>query len=104
MKLIIPADPNQTDRVIRYVAAMPGNYFVGMGRSNTPVITTRDGKPFFGGNYSFEYGKADILRDGKHGFIYTMGALVPKAIAISDQLIEEGISIGVINYSCPANC
>ncbi|MCX7704770.1 MAG: transketolase, partial [bacterium] len=64
-------------------------------------ITTRDGKPFFAGDYRFEYGKADVLREGKHGVIYTMGALVPRAIAISDQLLEEGIEIGVVNYSCP---
>lgn len=101
IKLIIPADPNQTDRVIRYVASKPGNYFVGMGRSNTPIITTRDGKLFFDKNYLFEYGKADILREGKHGFIYTMGALVSRAITISDQLLAEGIEIGIINYSCP---
>jgi len=101
MKLVIPADANQTDRVIRYVAAHPGNFFVGMGRSNTPVITTPDGKPLFGENYNFEYGKADILRYGKQGYIYTMGALVPRAIAISNQLNQEGISIGVINCSCP---
>ncbi|MCM8816639.1 MAG: transketolase [Candidatus Omnitrophica bacterium] len=101
IKLIIPADPNQTDRVIRYVAARPGNYFVGMGRSNTPIITNVEGKPFFDENYRFEYGKADILREGKHGFIFTMGALVPRAVTISDQLKQEGIEIGVINYSCP---
>ena len=101
MKLIIPADPNQTDRVIRYITSNPGNYFVGMGRSTTPVITDIDGKPFFAGDYRFEYGKADILRDGKHGFIYTMGALVPRAVAISDQLKQEGIEIGVVNCCCP---
>ncbi|MGC8805480.1 MAG: transketolase family protein, partial [Candidatus Ratteibacteria bacterium] len=101
IKLIIPADANQTDRVIRYVAVKSGNYFVGMGRSHTPVITTPDGKPFFGENYIFEYGKADVLRDGKDGFIYTMGALVPRAVTISDRLRQDGISIGVINCSCP---
>ncbi len=101
MKLIIPADPNQTDRVIRYVASHPGNYFVGMGRSNTPVIVRRDGRPFFADDYKFEYGKADILREGEHGAIYTMGALVPRAIAISDNLEKEGIRIAVINCSCP---
>lgn len=101
MKLIIPADANQTDRVIRYVASHPGNYFVGMGRSITPVIVDENGNPFFAGNYKFEYGKSDILREGKHGFIYTMGPLVSRAISISDDLRKEGIKIGVINCSCP---
>lgn len=101
MRLIIPADPNQTDRVIRYVASHPGNFFVGMGRSSAPIITTRDGKAFFVDQYKFEYGKADIIRQGRHGYIYTMGALVARAVSISDQLFKEGIEIGVVNYSCP---
>ncbi len=34
--VFVPADPNQTDRIIRYVAGVPGNFFVGMGRSKLP--------------------------------------------------------------------
>ncbi|MCM8815419.1 MAG: transketolase, partial [Candidatus Omnitrophica bacterium] len=78
-----------------------GNYFFGMVRSITPIITTTDGRLFYDANYEFEYGTSDVLRDGKHGFIYTMGALVSRAVAISDQLKQEGIEIGVVNYSCP---
>ncbi|MCI5122758.1 MAG: transketolase, partial [Candidatus Electrothrix sp. AUS4] len=39
----VPCDPNQTDRIIRYIACTPGNHFVGMGRSKTPTITREDG-------------------------------------------------------------
>lgn len=101
MRLIVPADANQTDRVIRYVASHSGNYFVGMGRSNTPVIVKKDGSPFFSDGYKFEYGKADILRYGEDVAIYTMGALVPRAITISDDLVKEGIGVAVINCACP---
>ncbi|HPP67120.1 MAG TPA: transketolase C-terminal domain-containing protein, partial [bacterium] len=101
IKLIIPADPNQTDRIIRYVASHPGNYFVGMGRSHTEVITDIDGKVFFANSYKFEYGKTDILREGNDAAIYTMGALVPRAITISDTLKKEGVEVAVINCSCP---
>jgi len=55
----------------------------------------------FDGNYRFEYGKADILREGKSGYIITMGCLVPRALKAFELLKEAGISIGVINMSCP---
>ncbi|MBS3741609.1 MAG: transketolase, partial [Candidatus Cloacimonetes bacterium] len=34
-KIIIPADANQTDRVIRYITSRPGNFYVPTGRSKT---------------------------------------------------------------------
>jgi transketolase len=100
-RLIIPADANQTDRATRFMAVNPGNYFLGMGRSVTPVITDENGKPFFGAAYTFEYGKCDILRAGKRAYIYTMGAMVPRAVRVADELKKEGIDVGVINCPCP---
>ncbi len=100
-RIVIPADPNQTDRVIRHVACQPGNWFVGMGRSKVPVITAADGSVFFGENYRFEYGKADILREGAEGYLVAMGSTVPRAMKASEQLASKGIRIGVINMSSP---
>lgn len=100
-RIVIPADPNQTDRVIRYVAGQPGNWFVGMGRSKTPVITKEDGTEYFGVDYNFVYGKADIIREGKEGYIITMGAILSQALKAVEILKGKGIRIGVINMSCP---
>ena len=49
--VFIPCDPNQTDRIIRYIATQPGNHFVGMGRSKTPTITKEDGSAFYDADY-----------------------------------------------------
>jgi transketolase len=94
-----PADPNQTDRITRYVASHAGNFFVGMGRSLTPVVTSEDGTPFFGADYEFTPGKADWLRRGDRGTILTYGALVPYALVAWRQLQEEGIAVGVLNMA-----
>ncbi|RTZ91279.1 MAG: transketolase [Deltaproteobacteria bacterium] len=102
-KVIIPADPNQTDRVIRFIASQPGNFFVGMGRSKTPVVTTKDGAPYFGPDYVYEYGRIDRLRDGEQGAIYTYGAMVPHALKAWEVLMDKGISVKVFNVSCPLN-
>jgi len=100
-KLIIPADPNQTDRVIREIVDKQGNYFVGMGRSKTSIILKENGDIFFDENYKFEYGKADLIREGKNGYILTMGCMLERTIKIHENLKKEGISIGILNFSCP---
>jgi transketolase len=97
--VFLPADPNQTDRITRYVAAHGGNFFVGMGRSLTPVITREDGTVFFGADYEFRPGKGDWLRRGAGGTIITYGALVPQALAACQQLLEEGVEVGVLNMA-----
>lgn len=96
--IFLPADPNQTDRIIRYIAANPGNHFVGMGRSKTPVITNKKHKPFFGPAYKFKPGRADWLREGKDGCILSYGAMIPRALAAVDILQEKyKLSISLLN-------
>ncbi len=74
-KTIVPADPNQTDRVTRYVAKTHGNFVVIMGRSFIPILLTEKGTPLFGNPYEFRYGHADLVRDGKDAAILTMGGM-----------------------------
>jgi transketolase len=99
-KTIIPCDPNQTDRVIRYVAKTKGNFLVGMGRNRWPVIYRDDGKAFFGDGYGFVYGRMDTLKSGKDGVIITYGGMVGRAIGIRDNLLKEEIDLGIINMPC----
>jgi transketolase len=99
-KIIIPADPNQTDRVIRYLAKTHGNFFVPMGRSQIPILLTEGGSPFFGSPYEFRYGRADLVRDGKDAAIITTGGMVHRAIQAHQELREKGIGVQVLNISC----
>jgi len=99
-RIIIPADPNQTDRVIRYIAAQPGNFFVGMGRSKFPVILNDKGEPFFAGGYEFVYGKADMVRDGNRAAIISMGNMLHRAIKAWEILMKKDYYVKVINVAC----
>ena len=100
-KVIVPADANQMDRVIRYILPRKGNWLVAMGRSSQPLILKEDGTPFFGGNYTFEYGKADLLREGKDASLLCMGQTAWRAVKIWEELKKKGISIQVWHISCP---
>ena len=99
-KIIAPADPNQTDRVIRYVGKTPGNFLVAMGRSPVPIILSEGGTPLFGGAYEFRYGQADLIRNGKDGAIISTGNMVYRAVQAWQKLKEKGIEVQVLNISC----
>lgn len=98
---IIPADANQTYKAILYSFSRRGNYFIGMGRSVTPIIAKENGTPFFGEDYEFEYGKADIICEGSDGVIFSYGVMLYRAIKIREILARKGINIMVVNISCP---
>jgi len=101
MKIIIPADANQTDRIVRYVSKTNGSFAVLMGRSKIPIVTDDNDIEFFIGNYTFEYGKADWLRNGEDGVIVTYGNMVPYALEAAQQLKNVNKDIAVLNVSCP---
>lgn len=100
-KLIVPADPNQTDRAIREAATTHGNFVIAMGRSKVPVITDEEGNPLYGDNYFLEYGKTDVVCEGEDAALLCMGTTVPMGIQVHNLLKEKGLKIKVVNIPCP---
>ena len=99
IRVAIPADPNQTDRIIRKVATLPGNDFVGMGRDKAPIILTESGQPFFDEQYQYVPGKADWIRRGQHGTLIAIGPMLPVCLQAHIDLAQEGIQVGVVNMA-----
>jgi transketolase len=97
--IFMPADPNQTDRIVRFVATNPGNCFVGMGRSKLPIITTKDGRPFFDADYLFQPGQADWLRQGDMATFLTYGSATSKVLEAWSILDSKGLSVGILNMA-----
>lgn len=100
-RVVVPADPNQTDRATRWMLTQPGNVCIAMGRSVLPVVLKEDGTPFFGGDYEFRDGAIDVLRDGKDVTILTMGHLAGRAVEAAEALAKEGISAKVLHCATP---
>lgn len=101
-RVIVPADPNQTDRAVRAAAAMQGNVAVAMGRSKLPIVTAADGSTLFGGAYAFEYGRIGWAREGNDACVLAMGTTVGGAVAAADDLRTRGkgdVAVGVV--ACP---
>ncbi len=101
-KIIVPADPNQVDIVIRHAAKEQGNFHIAMGRSKVPVITKEDGSVFFDENYEYIYGAIDIIRQGSDGAVLAYGSTLYRAVQVHDILKSKGLNFSVINVSCPA--
>lgn len=124
--VIEPADPNQTDRIIRYIASHYGNFYVRMGRHKFPIITkpsakregaaseasgsataerseltNQDGTPFYDENYKYEYGRSDIIREGKDMTVAATGAMVNEALKAYEILAKEkpDLSIEIVAVS-----
>ncbi len=100
-KVIVPQDANQTDKSVRYMAKMYGNYALAVGRSKIPVIRKPNGEPFFDENYEFTYGKYDIFREGENITVFSFGQTSHIAVQAADELEKEGIRINVIGIPCP---
>ena len=99
--VVVPADPNQTDRATRWMLTEPGNICLAMGRSVLPVVTKEDGSPFYGGDYEFRDGAIDLLREGTDAVILAMGHLAGRAVEAHEALAKEGISAKVLHCATP---
>ncbi len=99
-KVLTPADPNQTDRIVRWMAAHRGNHAIVMGRSKVPVIAREDGSPFFAGAYAFHPTKADRIRPGAKATIVCAGNMLPYALDAWNLLAKEGKAPDLVSVAC----
>jgi transketolase len=98
-RVVVPADPNQTDRAVRWMASQPGCIAIAMGRSKLPVIAGIDDAPAFAGEYVFRYGAVEWVRGGGDATVLVMGTPAGAAVRAADILQREGmrVSVGVVS-------
>ena len=90
MRVIVPADPKETEKAVRCAAELDGPVYVRVGRPVVEDIPELDEKPF-------EFGKATVIKDGTDAAIIACGLMVPVALEAAKTLEAEGISTAVIN-------
>ncbi len=98
-KVITPADPNQTDRIVRYALSHPGNFAVIMGRSKMPVVTDENGQSFFGSGYEYRYGRIETIRKGERLAIVAAGNMLGNAMKAWSMLTEQNINVSLVSVS-----
>jgi transketolase len=100
-KVVVPADPNQTDRAVRWMLSAPSNVCLAVGRSVLPVLLKEDGSPFFDGEYTYRYGEIDVIRHGSDASVLAMGHTAVSAVAAAEALSAKGVSVQVLHSSSP---
>lgn len=89
MTVLVPADIEETRKVVHAAAALDGPVYFRYARAATPAFTTP--------KTPFKIGKAVVFREGKDVAIIAAGPIVHSALLAADRLIEQGISCRVIN-------
>lgn len=95
-KLVVPVDPNQTDRATRWMLKTSGDICLAVGRSKVDCLKN------FSGDYEFEYGKAVKIRSGKDGSIFALGYMAQIALDAAEILLTKNkIDLNVWAVSSP---
>lgn len=97
-RVFTPADPNQTDAVLRYMATHRGNHALVMGRSKIPVVDREDGKPLFAGA-AFDPTKADSVRTGDGLALVCAGNVIAQGLDAWGALAKEGLKVDLFSIA-----
>ncbi len=92
MRVVVPADGNEAEQVIRAAAEVKGPCYVRLSRLKTPLFLPAD--------YRFQFGRAARLREGTCLTLIGTGVTTWHALQAAEQLHLEGIEARVLNMSC----
>ncbi len=84
-----PADATALAALVRAAAVHPGNVYIRTMRRTVPDVYEKDSQ--------FEFGKAELLREGGDVSIIACGLLVAEALLAADDLAKKGIRARVVD-------
>ena len=90
MVVMSPADDVEARAAVKAAYEHTGPVYIRFGRAAVPVIHDPE-------NYSFQLGKAEVLRDGRDLAVVATGLMVAEALSAAEALAAEGINARVIN-------
>jgi transketolase len=91
MTVLVPADANQTRRIIEKAVEVNGPMYIRLGRMDVEEIS--------GPEDTFQIGKANVLRDGKDVTLIACGLMVHEALKAAELLEAEGVKARVLNMA-----
>ncbi len=90
MIILVPSDSIETKAMVKFAADYQGPVYIRLSRTN--LINLRNEE-----DYTFEFGKAQVLEKGKDITLITNGETVIEALNARKILLEKGIDAEVIN-------
>lgn len=89
MSIIVPSDDVEARAAVLAAAEYNGPVYLRMARVASKTYHAED--------YKFEFGKGELVKDGKDITIIATGLMVPKALEAAEKLAESGIEAQVVN-------
>ncbi len=91
MVVASPSDDIEAKAMVEAAYKHVGPVYMRFGRAAVPVINTNP-------DYTFEFGKGIVLREGKDVAIIANGLCVAESLAAAEKLAADGIDAKVINF------
>lgn len=89
MTVINPADAQEAEAAVLAAIDYQGPVYIRLGRAET--------KDIHDDSYHFEWGKAEVLRQGSDVSIFATGIMTAKALDAAETLAKQGVQAEVIN-------
>lgn len=89
MTVINPADAKEAEAAVLAAIDYQGPVYIRLGRAET--------KDIHDDSYYFEWGKAEVLRQGSDVSIFATGIMTAKALDAAETLAKQGVQAEVIN-------
>lgn len=89
MTVINPADAKEAKAAVLAAIDYQGPVYIRLGRAET--------KDIHDDSYHFEWGKAEVLRQGSDVTIFATGIMTAKALDAAETLAKQGVQAEVIN-------
>ncbi|MCA0296256.1 MAG: transketolase family protein [Actinobacteria bacterium] len=89
MTVLVPADPAETEQMLRWAYGHDGPVYLRISRMKVPAVHAE--------SYRFEPGRAVVLRDGDDVTIAANGTVLHRALAAADLLAAQGVRARVLS-------
>jgi len=90
LTIIDPCDAVDVEQAVPAMAAHNGPVYMRLPRGQVPVVLDEY-------NYTFELGKAKLLRDGKDALIISSGFMTMRALETVEKLRSDSVDVGVLH-------
>lgn len=90
LTILDPCDAHEIEQAVPAMSAHKGPVYMRLLRGNVPCVLDEYG-------YSFEMGKAKLIRDGKDTLIVSSGLMTMRALEAAEALRADGVDVGVLH-------
>lgn len=90
LTILDPCDAHEIEQAVPAMSAHKGPVYMRLLRGNVPCVLDEYG-------YTFEMGKAKLIRDGRDTLIVSSGLMTMRALEAAEALRADGVDVGVLH-------